>query len=357
MSRRYLGINVLEATKKRVEWIYDNYEHISVSVSSGKDSTVLYYLMLDEAIKRNRSIEVFFLDQEAEYQASIDLVEEMMQHSNVVPMWYQVPIKMKNATDLLNDGFFYAWEEGKEHMRRKHELAIHEIDEEYPQRFYPFLEWYEGKKKDYALVIGLRAEESLNRYRTVTKHKGEKGILWSTRNKYYPLYDWRSGDIWKYLLDNNLPYNRIYQKMWLNCVKPRFMRVSNLIHDISYKTLAELQIYEADTFNRLCKRNPSIHSAGRHARDEKLYSGQVLPSKFSSWLDYRNYLVSTLTIEQQKKVLRRYEKQGKNATVYRQQVKELLVNDIKGTSNIRDNHEEKERLTDSLLFGEYEPNI
>lgn len=357
MSKKYLSINVLEATKERIAWLFDEYENISVSVSGGKDSTVLYFLALEEARKRERSIEVFFLDQEAEYQATIYMIELMMRAENVVPRWYQVPLFLKNATALLSDGLFYAWEEGKEHMRAKHELAIHFIDGEYPQRFYPFLDWYEEQKKDYALLVGIRSDESLNRLRAVTKNKGEKNILWRTRNKFYPLYDWATGDIWKYLLDNELPYNDIYNKMWLDCVNTREMRISNLIHDISYKSLASLQKYEIDTFNSLCRRIPSIHCAGKHALDATLFTAEKLPQAFPTWKEYRDYLVELLPEERRAKIQAKHAKQGKNNTVYRQQVKNLLVNDWRGKNSIVDNHEEKEALFDSLLSGEYTQDI
>lgn len=355
MSKRYLSCNVLEATQERIAWLFDEYEDISVSVSGGKDSTVLYFLMLEEAIKRDRKIEVFFLDQEAEYQATIDTVNVMMRHTNVLPRWYQVQIYMKNATTLLADGLFYAWEEGVEHMRAKSDIAIHAIDADYPQRFYPFLDWYEEEKKKYALVVGIRADESLNRFRAVTKDAGEKGKRWSTRNKYYPLYDWSTGDIWKYLIDNRLPYNDIYNKMWLDGVKPKDMRISNLIHDISYTSLASLQKYEIDTFNHLCRRIPSIHCAGKHALDSRLFRGESLPSSFASWRDYRDYLVSVLPEERQAVIKARHARQAENDTVHRQQVKWLLVNDWRGKNSIKDNHEEKEArvktLTENLLLG------
>lgn len=353
MRKRYISFNVLEEAIKRVCWIFDNYDKISVSVSGGKDSTVLYYLAINEAIKRDKEIEVFFLDQEAEYQASIDIINIMMIHQNVIPCWYQVPIYMKNASSLLSDGLFYAWQPNIQHIRKKSDIAITTIEDDYPKRFYPFLDWYESKKKDYAILVGLRAEESLNRYRAVTKHKGEKGILWSTKNKYYPLYDWTTGDVWKYILDNELPYNDIYNKMWLDCVNKREMRISNLIHDISYISLASLQKYEIDTFNALCKRIPSIHCAGRHSLDDVMFQANKLPHAFSSWLEYRDYLVYLLPESRQDIIKAKHAVQGKNTTVYRQQVKYLLLNDWKGKNSIKDNDVDKNRLVDSILLGEY----
>ena len=62
MTRIYKQKNVFEAAKERIKWIFDNFENVSVSVSGGKDSSVVFDLCHKEAVKRNRIIECFFLD-------------------------------------------------------------------------------------------------------------------------------------------------------------------------------------------------------------------------------------------------------------------------------------------------------
>jgi predicted phosphoadenosine phosphosulfate sulfurtransferase len=69
--------NVLEAVIKRVSYLFDNYDNIQLAFSGGKDSTVLFHLVNAEAIKRNRKFILYFQDQEAEYQGTIDFVSEM----------------------------------------------------------------------------------------------------------------------------------------------------------------------------------------------------------------------------------------------------------------------------------------
>ena len=48
--------NVLEAVRERISYIFDEFERIIVSISGGKDSTVLAHLALVEAHKRGRKI-------------------------------------------------------------------------------------------------------------------------------------------------------------------------------------------------------------------------------------------------------------------------------------------------------------
>ncbi len=132
--------NVLEATQKRISLLFDNYDNIQLSFSGGKDSTVLFHLINDEAQKRNRQFIVYFQDQEAEYQATIDLVEWAMQQPNVIPLWYQVPIFMTNAASQ-QQLFLWAWGENENWVRDKHQVAIHSINGKYPRRFHKFNLW------------------------------------------------------------------------------------------------------------------------------------------------------------------------------------------------------------------------
>ena len=66
--RIYLTQNVEEALYDRLNLIFDRFKNIIVSVSGGKDSTVLINATIKIAKTRGRQIHLFFLDQEAEYR-------------------------------------------------------------------------------------------------------------------------------------------------------------------------------------------------------------------------------------------------------------------------------------------------
>ena len=328
--------NTLEAARERISFLFDEFETISVSISSGKDSTVLFWLCIQEAVKRNRKIVAFFQDQEAEYQASIDLIRVMMQHPNVIPAWYQVPIYMTNSTSTT-DYFLYAWGEDEEWVRKKDPIAIHEIAEQYPKRFYEFFKWYEKRNTNVAYLVGLRAEESITRFRAVTKYEGYKGIRWSTLDesikKFYPIYDWTVYDVWKFIYDYNLPYNKIYDLMF----KANFsiyseMRVSNLIHEKSYKCLVDLPKFEPETYNQLCKRISGIATASRYASEKLVFNNKQLPKHYKDWKEFRDFLLSNIpNSEHKQKFIDRYSKQEQNERTYQAQVGQLLINDYENS--------------------------
>ncbi len=326
--------NVLEAARKRIAFVFERFEEVVVSVSSGKDSTVMYHLALEEAERRGRKVRVFFLDQEAEYDCTVRLIEQMMSHPSVIPEWFQVPIQMTNATSH-RQVFLNAWYEGEEWVRPKHPMAIHNIAEKYPRRFQAFFEWYEKiQKKPTAFLVGLRTREALTRFRSVTRNAGYPGASWSTKTKhpevfrFYPVYDWRSGDVWKYIADHGVPYNPTYDRMWKKGGSNlRNMRISNLVHEKSFKCLADLQEFEPDLYDRLLKRLQGVHTAALYAKDEKVFSADALPERFSTWLAYRDYLLDSTPIMQVDRFRKRFAKQPTDEDTCRQQVKQILIND------------------------------
>lgn len=356
----YKKDNVLIAAQKRISKVFDEFENIQVSISSGKDSTVLYYLVLNEAIKRKRKIYVFFLDQELEYNSTVKLIENMMIHPNVIPKWYQVDVKMTNSTSN-KDYFLNAWGVGEQWVREKHPIAVHSIDGKYSDRFYTFFDWYDQQKiKKTASFIGLRSKESLHRFRAVTKYPGYKNILWSTKTKnekvfkFYPIYDWCFPDVWKYIDDNNIKYNKIYDMMFMqDGVNITNMRVSNLIHEKSFKCLTSLQEFEPETYDKILKRVNGIHCAALYAKDDYIYSVKKLPKKFKTWLEYRNYLLRTTPIDKIDVFIKRFKKQIKHEEVYKQQCKQILINDWENNmpvnqKKIKKNEELKKKWYDLL---------
>jgi len=349
-SKLYLQQNVLDAAKERISQLFDGFKNIIVSISGGKDSTVLFDLCRKEALRRGRTIGVFFLDQEAEYQSTIDQVRYLMQLPGVVPYWYQVPLKMTNATSLQVD-FLYAWEPGEPWMREKDPMAIHALDADYPQRFYPFFGWWEKtqwQKGTTCSVVGLRAEESLNRFRTMVKHPGWEGQPWTSAGhtiKAYPLYDWTFEDVWHYIAEQELRYNRVYDFMYLRGHRIQDVRVSYLGHENSFKCLPDLHAFEPETYQKLLERMPGVHTAARYANDPMIFNAKKLPKAFHSWQDYRDFLLETTPSEHRERFRQRFANQGNEPEICRQQCRQLLINDWEGNIPIvKPKHKKEDTL-------------
>lgn len=296
----YRQENVYEMAKRRIAWLFDEFPDLYVSVSGGKDSTVLFHLALEVARAKGRlPLKLFWIDQEAEWQATVDITEQWMTHPDVEPLWLQVPFKIFNATSVT-DHWLNAWDPADESkwMRPHHPLAITENvykTDRFAELFAGAIRHHFGDGKACSLS-GVRAEEARLRLMGLTYYANYKWVTWgAVQNKklnqhtFYPLYDWSYTDIWKAIHENGWAYNRIYDLMFQRGASPRNMRVSNLHHETAVKSLFELQELEPDTYARLVARIEGIDAAAKFGEAD--YFPKTLPFMFSDWREYRDYLL------------------------------------------------------------------
>ena len=342
-------LNVLGAARERVSFIFDHFENIHVSISGGKDSTVLAHLALMEAKRRDRRIGIFFLDEEVVYQETIDQVTHIMEDmapGHVIPLWLQMEFNLTNATSLTETQF-HPWEPGKHTiwMRPKKSYSIKFpmwdrstesiADKNKGFGFYDVFVNFEHCYTDTAFLVGLRGTESPNRWRTVSKNPaaiGGEQIYWATtagtNYKMYPLYDWNFHDIWHYIYDHNLRYHKIYDHQFRKGYPITEMRISSLIHEKSFKSIVDLPEFEPETYNKLVKRAKGIALAQETGKNAKLFRARKLPKNYKSWRVYRDFLLETHPDPGKRDILaRRFTNHLDNEYVARQQVRQLILND------------------------------
>lgn len=345
----YGSENVLVAAQKRMELIFDTFKDIHVSVSGGKDSTVLAHLAITEAKRRNRKVSIFFLDEEAVYAETVRQVEYLMEQlapEHVIPLWLQMEFNLTNATSLTETQFI-PWEAGKHKLwlRPKKDYSIKfppwdrskEIvaDKLKGLGFYDMFTNFERCYTNTAFLVGLRAVESPNRWRTVSKNPitiGGETTYWGTAKgenySLYPLFDWNHFDIWKYIAEHNIRYHRIYDYQLKKGYGINEMRISSLIHERSFKSLVDLPEFEPETYNKLVKRAKGISLAQETAKNAQLFRATKLPKNFTSWRTYRDFLLETHPDQLIADVFRRrFTKHLDNEYVARQQVRKLILND------------------------------
>ncbi len=354
--QRYLNQTVLEAARSRMAFIFDSFEQVVVSVSGGKDSTVLAHLALVEAQKRGRRIGLFLLDEEVLYQSSVDQVDTLMSLAPEVikRMWLQVPFMLTNATSLT-EGQLQCWAPGEHKiwMRPKRDDAIKfkpwTEDQEKFRSGYKWLDFYgtlanfEQTFSGATFLVGLRAAgESPLRWRAVTKNPVDvagKKVYWGTRKGdntiLYPLYDWNYYDIWRYIHDEGLPYSKIYDMQFRKGYPLNEMRVSSLIHERSFKSLCDLPEFEPKTYNKLLKRIKGVALAQETAKNAKLFRCRKLPKNFKSWVTYRDFLLKTHPDPGRLPIFeKRFAKQLNNEYVARQQCRQLILNDYENNLTV-----------------------
>lgn len=301
----YTGETVLEAARKRVARIFDEFSTIYVAMSGGKDSTVVFHLVLEEARKRDRlPVKVLFIDQEAEWQATIDYVRSVMDRDDVEPHWLQVPIKISNSSSVEEEAeWLYCWKDGDDWMRPKEPDSYHENifgTDRFKDMFDAFLATKHPDEKA-CIMGGVRAEESPSRSFGLTTRPKYKEITWGKvldgghpHYVFYPIYDWTYKDVWKFICENELAYCRIYDYMWQHGVAPFNMRVSNLHHETAVKSLYYMQEIEQDTWEKLSRRLGGVHVARNLGWEHMFTSVRKLPFMFRTWKEYRDHLLENL---------------------------------------------------------------
>lgn len=347
--RIYTGENVFEAAQKRVAYIFDEFEHPIVGMSGGKDSTCVFELCMAEATKRGRlPLEVLFIDQEVEWQHTIDYVKSIMYDPRVKPYWLQVPIRETNGTSQT-EHYLYNWREEGGWIRTKDPIAITENTfgtDRFNKMFYHFVETMYGEDSKKACIVGgVRCEESPARRVTLTSLASYKHVTWAADRgctyTMYPIYDWSYSDVWAAIEKNHWRYNKIYDEMYRRGVPASDMRVSNLNHETAVRNLYYVQEIEPKTWNLIARRVDGIDTTAKIDYQDNFRCPRELPFMFTDWREYRDYLLEHLV--QKEETRQKYKKkfadmdrlytgsEKTNQSMIRTQISAILSDDTEFT--------------------------
>ena len=336
--------NVYEAALDRIRWLFDEFPNVIVGVSGGKDSTVVYNLALIVAREKGRlPLKCLFVDQEAEWEATIDTIRLIMENPEVEPLWYQMPIKLFNATSTT-DHWLMCWDEKEKDrwMRPQESYSIKENKygtQRFAELFSAIVKTeYPNIKTCY--IAGMRTEESPTRAMALTHDLTYKHVTWgATLNKahqhytFYPIYDWSYSDVWKAIHDYHWDYNKVYDAQYNYGVPLQNMRVSNVHHETAVGTLFYMQEIEGDTYQRLTQRIAGIDMAGKMGKAD--YFPKELPFMFATWGEYRDFLLEKLIDNPDwkasfAKTFARHDEiyaEAMGAKMYKEHINAILTND------------------------------
>lgn len=283
MSKLYLIENVYEMARKRINWCIENFEKYAVAYSGGKDSTTLLYLVLEFMPKdKLKDLYIYFVDKESNLISTRNYILRQFDYINetypdVNLMWVCLPLKEINSLSFY-EPYYICWDK-KEKENWVYDMpdrnfVINEdnnVLKDYGYKLevkqvYEAINKYicENNKYKLCVFVGLRADESLNRFRAVTKkaYLGQKFLTQLKENIYnaYPVYDWDFRDIWKYHYDNGIEVNPIYKLMYLKGVFKKEMRISQSFAGVPKKTLPLYRELEPESFERFSKRVKGINS-------------------------------------------------------------------------------------------------
>lgn len=263
--------NVYERAMERISLVFERYtdDKIIINFSGGKDSSIVLYLAIEYARKNGRKFNVLFLDQELEHQITIDYIERVREHyaDFFIKFYWLCPIMYRKIT-FLDDRVIEVWGKGCTRQLPK-DAYVHDMRNRAPKKnglVKKIIKSFLTKERitDSAFILGLRANESIRRYTAATMGNAMDGISWSRHGegqnniKFYPIYDWYDKDIWKYIGDNGLDYNRIYDMYYLKNLPISEMRSSSVINVHALKKISIIKEMDIDYYNVLYKRISDI---------------------------------------------------------------------------------------------------
>lgn len=312
VAKKYLGVSVLEAARRRITWTFDTFPRIYVSFSNGKDSTVMLHLVMDEAIRRGRKVGVLYIDFEAQYKLAIQHTREMYElyADHIEPYWVALPIHLRNAVSMYQHHWI-SWDpDAKEvWIRQPDPMSItdplhfpfyhHAMEFE---EFVPaFGHWY-AQDQLTACFVGIRTAESLNRWRTIaghgTKFEGRKWVGWIGQSLWniYPIYDWTAEDDWRYIGKFRKPYNHIYDLMHKAGLSVHQQRLCQPYGDDQRKGLWLFHVLEPETWSRIVARVNGANSGALYAQESGNILGNLKIAKPDghTWESFANLLLDSL---------------------------------------------------------------
>ena len=310
-----MDMNVHDAALARIRWLWDEFDgHVSVSVSGGKDSTVVMELAAIVARERGQKLKVQFLDQEAEWQSTRDYLRELKDTRDDLDFdWYQIPFKLFNAASH-GEEWGYMWEEGRpdDYYMRPPEHDSIRVNDFGVDRFADVL--HEMNKREGGVhLTGMRAEEAPTRRLGMTSKACYKYATWgagdpSGKSAFYlmhPIYDWSFRDVWKAIEEYGWKYNTLYDELYRHGVGHRNMRVSSLIHSGAVRSIEQIQEIEPKTWENLVRRFEGTNAAAHIGEDSIREIRVHKPIMFDSWIEYLEYLIDNLVNEEHRPLFRK----------------------------------------------------
>ena len=315
--------NVYELAIERISYLYSKFDNIVISFSGGKDSMTILELTIEVARKLNRlPVKTIFFDEEAISYETEEYVRKIYNRKSEVDLyWFCLPIKSNNSCSTKNP-YWFPWhkDEKSKWVRNLPLEAITEI---------PGIDFY---KQDYSLseitrllfpkevygnvavILGIRAEESLLRRRSVIRKDVDNYIIKDTGDYYrnsmkvdniykcYPIYDWSAVDIWTAVKKFNWEYNKAYDILNMYGIKPNMQRVGPAFHSEAKKGLKQYRECFPAVWEKMQNRVEGANTGNKWGGTE-IYGNGTIEEKPDN-LSWEEFMLSYLNkLEGNKKII------------------------------------------------------
>lgn len=243
-SVRYLDVDVLTMAKQRIRHVLATFDKLYVSFSGGKDSLAVLHLVMEvyDELGITEPVNVVFRDEELIPDDVIQFVQDYYHHPRINMQYIAVPLA--SSKFILGRTYDYVqWDPARDWLRPKPPYAITDAGQgskvcsQYDLDRFLFAN-VRGKV---ACLTGVRADESLVRFRSCVNKKNENYINATevaNVKLVKPIYDWSENDIFKYFYDRQIKYCAIYDAQLWN---KQSLRVSTPLHAESAKEFGKIR--------------------------------------------------------------------------------------------------------------------
>lgn len=327
MPKIYTEKNVYEAALERFQIVLSEFDNYYVSVSGGKDSSIMLQLMAQEARKAGKKFSVLYIDLEAQYAATIEHINQLIDITkDTVDHWYwcALPLSLRNAVSAIQPKWI-CWDKKdrkkwvREYPTKRTDVNLITEDSlpngwdwffrgmEFEEFILWFAKWFnETHGGKTAAGIGIRSDESLNRFRTIISEKKEryKNYPWTTRAhvkshilncwNFFPLYDWRTEDDWTAVARFDLKFNHIYELMYKNGLSIHEQRLCQPYGDDQRKGLDQFRTLEQETWEKVLNRVEGVNFGNIYCRSSLLGNIKSEKPDGMTWEQYAVFLLESI---------------------------------------------------------------
>lgn len=276
-QRMFLEISCVDAARARLRHVYDTFDTVVVQFSGGKDS--LAVLLLAKELHEERGlgpVNVIHRDEEMSSPSVVKFVEEVRQYPWVNMEWYCLP-SGQEIWVLCRREYVLLWSaQRKAEGRLVREMPPWAIRAENfgldPSKPCPRLVDYytcQGKRGKVAFVTGVRANESMVRYRSCVQKLNENYVVTpfmlpkSIPMKFAKIiYDWTTEDVMKFIIhEHNAEYCEFYDLAELTGSNPR---VGIPLHSVAIRRIGDVIATEPEFYDDLVRCFPQIDAQRRY---------------------------------------------------------------------------------------------
>jgi predicted phosphoadenosine phosphosulfate sulfurtransferase len=174
-----------------------------------------------------------------------------------------------------------------------------------------FAEWFSKTYGRTAVLIGIRADESLTRRSIFTSQHRKfmhKGLRYSTKVNentfnFYPIYDWKTDDIWVCNAKFGYDYNKLYDLYYQAGLNFDQMRTASPFHQSGQDNLKLYRVIDPHSWGKMVGRVNVCNFGGIYGGTSAMGWKNITKPNHFTWKQYADFLIGTLPDNTKKKLL------------------------------------------------------